>query len=46
MDTILVVMAGAWLGARAYKRLSDYHFHTVILCLLALSGLMLVWSGR
>ena len=38
-------LAGAWLGARAYRRLSDRRFHEVVLCLLAFSGLTLVWAG-
>jgi uncharacterized membrane protein YfcA len=37
---------GAWLGAHAYRRLSDRRFHVVVLCLLALSGLSLVWASR
>lgn len=38
-------LLGSWLGSRAYRRLSDRHFHTVILYLLALSGLILLWSS-
>lgn len=38
-------IAGAWLGARAYRRLSNEQFHTVVLALLGLSGLTLVWSS-
>jgi uncharacterized membrane protein YfcA len=38
-------LGGAWLGARAYRRLSDRHFDRVVLSLLAASGLMLVWQG-
>jgi hypothetical protein len=38
-------LAGAWLGARAYRRLSDHHFHRLVLCLLGFSGLTLVWPG-
>ncbi len=37
-------LAGAWLGLRAYRRLSDQHFHEVVLVLLGLSGLTLVWT--
>jgi uncharacterized membrane protein YfcA len=38
-------VAGAWLGARAYRRLSDHHFQRVVLGLLAFSGVTLVWSS-
>jgi uncharacterized membrane protein YfcA len=34
---------GAWLGGRVYRRLSDRHFHQLVLCLLAVSGLTLIW---
>jgi uncharacterized membrane protein YfcA len=37
--------AGAWLGARAYRRLSDRRFHEVVLALLLASGLFLVWGA-
>ena len=37
--------AGAWLGARVYRRLSDRRFHEVVLGLLGLSGLTLVWTS-
>jgi uncharacterized protein len=37
--------AGAWLGARAYRRLSDRRFHEVVLALLLASGLFLVGSA-
>lgn len=37
--------AGAWLGASAYRRMSDRHFNNVILVLLAFSGLTLVVAG-
>ncbi len=37
---------GAWLGARAYRRVSDKRFHTIVLCLLGISGLVLVWASR
>lgn len=37
--------AGAWLGARLYRRISDRRFHDVILMLLALSGITLLWAG-
>ena len=30
-------LAGAWLGARTYRRLSDRRFHVVVLGLLAAS---------
>jgi uncharacterized membrane protein YfcA len=39
-------MLGAWLGARAYRRLSDRRFDQVVLGLLTLSGLVLLFSGR
>ncbi len=38
-------MGGAWLGARAYRRLSDRRFHAVVLVLLMLSGASLVWTS-
>jgi hypothetical protein len=37
--------AGAWLGARAYRRLSDRRFHEVVLALLLASGAFLVWGA-
>ena len=36
---------GAWLGARAYRALSDQNFRDVVLGLLFLSGIGLVWSS-
>lgn len=36
---------GSWLGARAYRRLSDRRFHQLVLCLLGVSGLTLIWSS-
>ena len=36
---------GAWLGARAYKRLSDRRFHEAVLALLLASGVFLVWNA-
>jgi uncharacterized membrane protein YfcA len=36
-------LLGAWLGAHAYRRLSDHHFHQIVLCLLGISGITLVW---
>jgi uncharacterized protein len=36
---------GAWLGARAYRVLSDHHFRDIVLGLLFLSGIGLVWSS-
>lgn len=36
---------GAWLGAQAYRRLSDQRFHEVVLTLLGISGLTLVWTA-
>lgn len=38
-------LLGTWLGALAYRRLSDQHFHEVVLGLLALSGISLVASS-
>jgi hypothetical protein len=38
-------LAGAWLGAHTYRRLSDKRFHHVVLGLLGLSGLSLVWTA-
>jgi uncharacterized protein len=38
-------LAGAALGARAYRRLSDHRFHQVVLCLLGVSGLTLIWPS-
>ena len=38
-------LSGAWLGAHAYRRLSDHHFHQLILGLLGVSGLTLIWAG-
>lgn len=38
-------LAGAWLGARAYRRLSEQRFHEVVLGLLGVSGLTLVWAS-
>ena len=40
-----VTISGAWLGARAYRVLSDKNFRDVVLGLLFLSGLGLVWSS-
>jgi uncharacterized membrane protein YfcA len=36
---------GAWLGARAYRALSDRNFRDVVLALLFLSGIGLVWNS-
>ena len=36
---------GAWLGARAYRRLSDRRFHEAVLVLLLASGAVLVWNA-
>jgi uncharacterized protein len=36
---------GAWLGARAYTRVSDRRFRQLILLLLCLSGAVLVWMN-
>jgi uncharacterized protein len=40
-----VTIFGAWLGARAYRVLSDRNFRDVVLGLLFLSGIALVWSS-
>ena len=37
--------AGAWLGARAYRKLSDRRFNDAVLGLLLASGLFLVWNA-
>jgi len=39
-------LAGAWIGVRAYGRLSDRRFTDVILALMAVSGVVLLWNGR
>ena len=36
---------GAWLGAHAYRRLSDQRFHQLVLCLLGASGMTLIWPS-
>jgi uncharacterized protein len=38
-------ITGAWLGARAYRALSDRNFRDLVLALLFLSGVGLVWSS-
>jgi uncharacterized protein len=38
-------VTGAWLGARAYRALSDRNFRDLVLALLFLSGVGLVWSS-
>ena len=38
-------ITGAWLGARAYRALSDRNFRDLVLALLFLSGAGLVWSS-
>lgn len=42
---LLGTLTGAWIGACAYRRLSDQRFHEVVLGLLGISGLTLVWSS-
>jgi uncharacterized protein len=37
---------GAWLGANAYRRLSDLRSHQLVLGLLGVSGVILVWTSR
>lgn len=51
-DVALAVMAalpgtiaGAWIGARAYGRLSDRRFQEIILALLCVSGGVLIWTN-
>lgn len=36
-------LLGTAAGAAAYRRLSDHHFHRVILILLGISGITLIW---
>jgi uncharacterized protein len=36
---------GAWIGARAYKPLSDRRFQEIILALLGISGGALIWTN-
>jgi hypothetical protein len=36
---------GTWLGARLYRALNDRNFRDVVLCLLFLSGAILVWNS-
>ena len=43
--TLPATVAGAWLGARTYRVLSDKNFRDLVLGLLFLSGLGLVWSS-
>jgi uncharacterized protein len=38
-------VAGAWLGAASYRRLSDHHFHQIVLYLLGFSGCTLIWPS-
>jgi uncharacterized membrane protein YfcA len=44
MASVPGTVVGAWLGTAAYRRLSDRHFHHIILYLLAFSGVTLLWS--
>jgi uncharacterized protein len=39
-------LSGAWLGGRAYRRLSDRRFHEIVLYALGFSGLALIWGSR
>jgi uncharacterized membrane protein YfcA len=47
--TVMVALpgtiTGSWIGSRLYRRLTDRHFHNVILGLLAFSGVTLLWAG-
>lgn len=36
-------LCGAWIGNLAYRRLSDHHFHQLVLGLLGASGVSLIW---
>jgi uncharacterized protein len=38
-------IAGAWIGTRAYRRLSDRWFRDIILALLCVSGALLIWTN-
>jgi hypothetical protein len=38
-------IGGAWIGARAYKRVSDRRFHEIILVLLCVSRGVLIWTN-
>lgn len=37
-------LTGAWIGSSLYRRLSDRHFHVVVLGVLAAFGMSLVWQ--
>jgi uncharacterized membrane protein YfcA len=43
--TLPGTVSGAWLGARAYRQLSDHVFHQLVLGLLGFSGVTLIWSS-
>ena len=43
--TLPATIIGAWIGARAYRAMSDRNFRDVVLGLLFLSGIGLVWSS-
>jgi hypothetical protein len=45
LSVLPATLFGAWLGARAYRVLSDGNFRDVVLALLFLSGVALVWSS-
>ena len=38
-------LTGAWLGAHAYRRLTDDRFHQLVLGLLGVAGFTLIWAG-
>jgi uncharacterized membrane protein YfcA len=38
-------IVGAWIGTRAYRRLSDRRFQDIILALLCVSGGALIWTN-
>jgi hypothetical protein len=39
------VLIPSWLGARLYKGIADVAFRRIVLCLLAVSGVMLIASS-
>ena len=39
-------LAGAWLGMRAYYLLNDVRYQRMTVGLLAVSGLVLIWSNK
>jgi uncharacterized membrane protein YfcA len=45
MAALSGTIGGAWIGARAYTRLSDRRFYVIILVLLCVSGTVLIWTN-